>query len=183
MIEHIITSKTRVKLLTLFLTNPENEYYLRDTARKLKENTNAVRRELKNLEKAGIIKSRKQGNIRYYTADKKNPIHEELKKIILKTTAIGDEIKKELKKIGNIEQAFIYGSYAKNQETKKSDIDLMIIGDADQDRLSEIIRRLEDQLNREINYSTYSKKEFETRKQQKDPYITNILKEKQIKLI
>lgn len=183
MISDLITSRTRVKILTLFLANPEREFYLRDISRRLKENTNSVRRELAKLEDAGILKSRREGNLKYYSVNMENPIYDELKSIFLKTEGLGDEIRKKLNKAGGIEKAFIYGSFASGEEKLTSDIDLMIIGKVDQDKLSEIMRRLEDKLSREINYSVFSSKEFESRKKKKDAFITNVMKGKRIELI
>jgi len=110
MLANLITSKTRLKLLGLFLTNPEKEYYLRDIARRLKENISAVRRELKNLEDAGIVKSRREGTLKYYSTNKACPIYPELRSIYLKTDGLGDELRRELPKAGKIETAYVYGS-------------------------------------------------------------------------
>ncbi len=183
MLAKIITSKTRQKLLGLFLTNTEKEYYLRDVARRLKENINAVRRELKNLEDAGIVKSRKEGNLKYYSTNKASSIYPELKSIYLKTEGLGDEIRKELPKAGKIDKAFIYGSYAQETEKQDSDIDLMIIGAVEQTRLAGIIKDLEDRLGKEINYSVFTSKEYKLRQDRKDPYITDVSRGKKIKLI
>lgn len=183
MISNLITSKTRVKIMTLFFANPQREFYLRDISRRLKENINSVRRELTKLDDAGVLKSRREGNLKYYSVNRENPIYNELKLIFLKTEGLGDEIKKELKNIGKIEKAFIYGSFARGEEKLTSDIDLMVIGKVDQSKLSTLIRKLEDKLSREINYSVFSLKEFESRKKKKDPFITNVMKERRIDLI
>jgi predicted nucleotidyltransferase len=183
MLSNLITSKTRLKILGLFLINPGKEYYLRDIARRLKENINSVRRELKNLEDAGIVKSRREATLKYYAVNKENPIYDELKSIYLKTEGIGDELRKELAKTGKIETAYIYGSYAKGTEKPASDIDLMIIGEVDQGRLAAVVGALESRIGREINYSVFTSKEYKLKEKKNDPYITDVSRGKKIKLI
>jgi predicted nucleotidyltransferase len=183
MIEELIISKTRAKILTLFFANPKKSFYVREISRKVEKNINSVRRELRKLENVGILKSRNEANLKYYSLNEEMPIYEELKSIFLKTSGISKELKENLRKLGKIESAFIYGSYAKGEEKLKSDIDLMIIGKVNQEKLSLLIRKLESKLSREINYVVFSKEEFEGRKLRKDPFIQNVLKEKKIKII
>lgn len=185
MIEELITSKTRSKILTLFFTNPKESFYVREISRKVKENVNSVRRELEKLEKVGVLKSRNEANLKYYSLNENMPIYEELRSIFLKTSGISREIKENLHKLGKIESAFIYGSYARGEETLKSDIDLMIIGNVNQEELSLLIKKLESKLSREINYTVFSKEEFEKRKLKKggDPFIKNVMKERKIRII
>lgn len=89
MLEKLFTSKTRVKLLTLFLLNPETKLYVREIARKTGENTNAIRRELQNLNDIGLLLSETKGNLKYYSTNKKMPIYIELTNIVMKTEGVG----------------------------------------------------------------------------------------------
>lgn len=75
MLERLFTSKTRVKILTLFILNPNRELHIREVARLIQENTNAVRRELNNLEQTGLLKSNKKGNLKQYTLKKLQSIY------------------------------------------------------------------------------------------------------------
>jgi len=183
MLEELITSRTRVKILTLFLSNPENRFYVRELSRKIDENINSVRRELRKLEEIGLLDSEREGNLRYYLINKKIPIYEELKSIFLKTEGVGALIRENLENLGNITKAFIYGSFARGEEKLTSDIDLMIIGEVDQEKLSMLVRKLEARISREINYVVFTEKEFKERKERKDSFIMNILKEKRIEII
>lgn len=183
MLEKLFTSKTRVKLLTIFLLNPETEMYFREIVRKVDENNNAVRRELKNLEDIGLLTSIKKGNLKYYTVNKKMSIFSELKNIILKTEAFGKILTENLIKIGSIKTAFIYGSFAEGNASGKSDIDLFIIGSVNEDELILNLEKFEIQLAREINYVLFSEKEFNERIQNENPFIKNVLKEKKVMLI
>jgi len=97
MLEYFITSKTKRNLLKLFLTNPERHFYIREISKITGEPLNAVRRELGYLEKAGLIKSRKEGTLKYYSVIKEFPFYTELKKIIYGTVALGDYLKDRFK--------------------------------------------------------------------------------------
>lgn len=183
MLEKLFTSKTRVKLLTLFLLNPETEMYVREIVRRVDENNNAVRRELKNLEEIGLLSSMKKGNLRYYTVNKKMSIFSELTNIILKTEAVGKILTENLIRLGKIRAAFIYGSFAEGSAGGKSDIDLFIIGRVNEGELIRNIDKLEKQLSREINYVLFTEEEVNERIKNKDPFIINVLKEKKVMLM
>ncbi len=183
MLEKLFTSKTRVKLLTLFLLNPETDMYFREIVRMTNENNNAVRRELRNLEEMGLLSSMKKGNLKYYTVNKKMPIFTELTNIILKTEAVGKMLIESMRTIGEIRAAFVYGSFARGSASGKSDIDLFIIGRVNEDELIRNIEKLEMQISREINYVLFTDEEVKERIKNRDPFIRNVLKEKKVVLI
>ena len=183
MLEQIVTSKTRVKLLTLFLLNPDTEMYVREISRRIEENINAVRRELANLEDIGLLGSYFKGNLKYFVVNKQMPIYEELKSIILKTEGVSKVLRDDLQKLSSIDRAYIYGSFASGKADGTSDIDVMIVGDVDEDSLIIDIKQLEDFLMREVNYTLYTPEEYTKRLQNKDSFITNVLREQRIPLI
>lgn len=183
MLDKLFTSKTRVKLLNLFLLNPETELYVREIARKTGENTNAIRRELQNLENIGLLLSEKKGNLKYYSTNKKMPIYIELTNIVLKTGGIQRILSENLTMLGSIETAFIYGSFASGSAGSKSDIDLFIIGQVYEDELIRCIEKLEKELSREINYVLFTPSEISQRIRNNDPFIKNVLNEKRVMLI
>ncbi len=183
MLESIIGSKTRVKILAIFLFNPDRRFYVRELARKTGGNINSVRRELQKLESIGLLKSERAGNLKYYTSDKKMPIYEELKGMFLKTEGLSEAMKENLSGLGEVKLAFIYGSFARGDEQLKSDIDLMIVGKVDEKRLIPLIRKLEERLSREINYTLFSPTEFKSMVNKKDPFLSNVLKSKKIQLV
>ncbi len=182
MLQKLFTSKTRVKLLTLFMMNPEREMYVREIARNTKENINAIRRELANLEGIGLLKSERRGNSKYYVVNKKMPIYNELASIILKTEGVAKELQDSLSEIG-VEIAFIYGSFASGKAGVDSDVDIFIIGEVNEDELIIKIRDVEKKLSREINYVLFTVKEFEEREKSKDPFVLNVLREPKIMLV
>jgi len=183
MLKQLFSSRVRVKLLTIFLTNPDARFYTRELSRLLEESPYAVQRELHRLKSVGLLAVEPEANIKYYAVDKSCPIYPELKSIILKTTGLGDALREGLTGLGNVEQAFIYGSVAAGEEDSLSDIDLMLVGEVDLLELSEIIARLEGQLGREINYLALAPDELSQRIADGDPFTQNVLSGPKVMLI
>ena len=177
------TSKLREELLVLYFTNPNKKYYLRELERMLNFSVGNIRRELIKLSKIGLFLSENKGNLVYYYLNQSYPLFKELKSIIFKTSGAPKMLQNILEKFNGISQAFIYGSFAKGEEREGSDIDLLIIGEVDEDRLIEEISKLERKLQREINYAMYGKEDFNKKKKEGNPFILDILKEKKIFLI
>lgn len=122
-----------------------------------------VARELSRLEKTGILKSHPIGNQKHYSLDEKNAILEDLRNIFLKVSGAGSALKDALEDIPGVEIAFIFGSYADGRATASSDLDLMIVGWADEKVLAPIIAGIEDRLGRPVNYVLYPRDEVEHR--------------------
>ena len=183
MLKRLLTSRTRVKLLTLFLMNPEKEMYIREVVRNTDENINAIRRELSNLEEIGILTSKRRGKEKYYMINKAMPIYNELSNIILKTEGVARVLQENLPELGNIEIAFIYGSFASKKAGINSDIDLLIVGKVDEKQIIIAIKKLEKKISREINYVLFEPKEFKEKIKNKDHFVSNVLKEQKIILI
>ena len=176
-------SKTRAKILRLFFSDVEKEYYLRQLERILDLPVGNIRRELLNLEKSGLFKRSEKGNLVYYSVNKSSPIFKEVKGIISKTIGVEGLIKSALKDIKGIEIAFIFGSYAKGGEDSFSDIDLMIIGNPDEDSLVVKISKIEEKIGREINYHIFSLPGWKKKIKDKNSFIRNILVQQKIFLI
>lgn len=183
MLENLFSSKNRVKILELFLLNSDNKYFLREIARLTKCDFQNIHREIKKLEDIGLLISSKEGNLKYYSVNKKFIMFPELKNIFFKILGADGLLKEKLRELKNIKYAFIYGSYAKSKETKDSDIDLIIVGSVNMDKLNESMEDIEEKLNREINYSIYSEKEFKEKKKNKDGFLMDVLEEDKIILI
>ncbi|MCK9581940.1 MAG: nucleotidyltransferase domain-containing protein [Methanoregula sp.] len=179
MLEALISSKTRVNLLTLFLLNPGSEFYIREIVRRTGDNINAVRRELANLESFGLITGQKKGNLQYYSVNTGHFLYADLQKIVLKTEGIFAILKDALYH-EEISCMFVYGSFAKGIAGEKSDIDLFIVGSVDEDRLIPAIHSCEQNCGREINYTLMTAAEFEERKSSRDPFVKNIMNEEKI---
>ena len=179
----ITKSKLREELLTLYFFNPNKKYYLRELERILNFPVGNIRRELIKLESTGLFLSESKGNLVYYYLNQSYPLFEELKSIIFKTSGASKMLQNILVKFKDIDRAFIYGSFAKGEEREDSDIDLLIIGEVNEDKLIEEIDKLEKKLQREINYAIYEKEDFKKKKKEGNSFILDILKEKKIFLI
>ena len=182
-ISKIFKSKTRKEVFRLYFTNPESEYYLRELERILNIPVSMIRNELIHLEEDGIFLSRKRGNLTYYLLNKSYPLFDELKSIVSKTVGVQGLFKEILNKIKGIEVVFIYGSFAKQEENAKSDIDLFIVGKINESKLIREINKLEKVLKREINYSIFTRDELKKKMKEKDPFIMDLLKNPKIFLI
>jgi predicted nucleotidyltransferase len=149
----------------------------------LKEDPTNVSREMANLEELDILRSKRNGNLKNFQANKECPFFEELKGLVLKTVGVAGRVRATMGKLAGIEYAFIYGSYAKGEEKADSDVDLLIIGDVDMDRLDSNLGKLEKTLGREINYVLYSMEEFKSKKKAKDGFLMDVLRGKKIMLV
>ena len=172
----LLTSVTRARLLTLFLTHPSEEYYLRELARRTGQSLRAVQHELPRLERLEIVLVRRRGRQKFYRANEQHPLFPELKRVVYKTAALGDVLKDAIASIEGIDAAFIFGSVAKGSERRGSDVDLMIIGDLDSDALHRAIRKAEKQLGREVSLATMSPDEWRDRLASRDAFAEDLLK-------
>jgi len=178
----ITKSKTREKILQLFFSDVDKKYYLRQLERILGVSAGNIRRELIFFEKTGLFGREEIGNQVFYFLKKDSALFQDFKNIISKTIGIEGSLRKELKKIGDIKRAFIFGSFAKNKENSASDIDLMIIGNVDEDLLISKISKLENLFGREINYHLIDEREW-NKKAKTDSFIKTIIKEPKIEII
>jgi predicted nucleotidyltransferase len=183
MFNYLITSKARVKVLGLFLLNPENLYYLRQVAELTSVALTAVKRELVLLQKSGIIESVMEGKRSYYKANRKNPVFYDLRNMYFKTTGLAEALKSGLRDLSKVKTAFIYGSYAARKESFGSDIDIMVIGDVTVKAVSSALSGVKSGLGRELNFNVFSEKEFRQKYSEKNNFIDNLLKEEKIFLI
>lgn len=180
MLEALIPSKTRVRLLALFLLNPQKEYFVREIVRMTGENINAVRRELANLAAFGLVTGRRSGNQQYYAVNTGHFLYADLQKIVLKTEGVAGVLTAALAKETAIGCLFIYGSFAKGTAGPESDIDLFIVGDVDETRLIPLIHECESTTGREINFTLMTGTEFAARKKAGDPFVTHVMQEEKI---
>jgi predicted nucleotidyltransferase len=181
-ISTVFRSKTRKELFRLFFTNPESEFYLRELERKLGIPVSMIRGELMRLNHDGVFNIHRRGNLLFYRLNKTYPFFNELKSIVSKTIGTQGLLTEILKKIPGIETAFIYGSFARQEENAKSDIDLLVVGNIDENSFLAQINRAEKLLKREINYSVYTPKEFKKQRVIKNGFLNLALKQKVILL-
>ncbi|HVE80789.1 MAG TPA: winged helix-turn-helix domain-containing protein [Candidatus Dormibacteraeota bacterium] len=189
MFDQLFGSKTRVKLLSLFLNNPDRPYYVREITRKVDEQINSVRRELSNLLAIGIVRSDSTNNRLYYEVNKKYQFYAPLRAIFtnisldepqLKETREDDELAKKLRSSGNVELAFLTGTFVRDH---KASTDIFIMGDVNRSRVNKVVQEVEKELNKEINFTIMTPEDFEYRLSLNDRFLTGILESKKIILV
>ncbi len=170
LLKRLFTSQTRVKLLTLFLMNPEEEYFIRELTRRLDEQINSVRRELDNLKKLGLLRSRMKNRKKFYVINPKFPLFTELQSIILKSTDQNAAVTEAILKLGKIEFLLLSGFFLK----RDSEVDLLIVGDVSKDTLQAFLDK-EVNSDRPIKYTLLNREEFIYRLKCNDRFIKELL--------
>jgi predicted nucleotidyltransferase len=158
MLEAIITSKTRIRILVKFFLNPTMKAYLRQLAEEFGESTNSVRVELNRLTEAGLLESEAEGNVIKYKAKQSHPLFPEIRSIVSKMTGLDSIIEWVIERLGEVETAYLTGDYAKGKDS--GIMDVIIIGKVDKAYLTELIEKAEDLVQRKIRYLVFNKSEF-----------------------
>ena len=183
MFSDLITSKTRVKLLNLFLTQPHEMYHVRECVRRTEEEINAVRRELLSLEKKGVLQKEARANRVYYFLNKEYPFYFDLLKIGAKTIGLGQQILDNRAKLGKIKFAMFSGRFIRRDKQNPEDVDLIVVGTIVLPELALLVRNEEMRLSTEINYTAMTEEEFKFRKQRTDPFLVGILSGSRVMLV
>lgn len=178
-----LRSKARQRLLAYYFTNPTARLHLRDLAERLGLDPSNLSRELRRLGRQGLFRSEVSGRQKYFQLNREYPLFDEVRSIVAKTIGVAPLIAQSLKKIEGIEEAYLYGSFARNQQDASSDIDVLVIGTPRNEALAEAVRKLERQLGREINYTVLTRKEFESRRARKDAFLENVWHNKRLSLL
>lgn len=160
MLDILITSKTRVKLLIKFFTHEANRGYLRGLAEEFNESTNSVRVELNRLSEAGILVSEHEGNTKSYAANRKHPLFHEMKSLVAKYLGLDRLVEVVINKLGNIEKAIVVGDYAKGIDSGV--IELVLVGKAiNKEYLEFLIEKAEAKINRKVKVAIYEEEPTE----------------------
>ena len=184
MLETILGSKLRSKVLGWLFTHPDERYFVRQLTSLLKEDSTNVSRELIRLEKTGVLVSTKEGKQKYYQANRKSPVYNELHGLIVKTTGVADVLRSALlPSAGRIKVAFIFGSIASGNEDKASDIDMMVVGDISFGDVVSLISSAEEKLGREINSVVYPIAEFTQKVKTDHHFVKTVIEGEKIFLV
>lgn len=158
MLETLIRSKTRIRLILRLFLNPKSSVYLRGLASEFNESTNSVRVELKRFEQAGLIESTTKGNRKIYKANTEFPLFSELQNIAFKHLGIDQIVDQVLTKIGNLQSVYLTGDMALGLDT--SIIDLVLIGtDINVEYAAKLVKRAEKHLKKKIRTVIYNENE------------------------
>jgi len=183
MFSDLITSKSRVRLLNVFLANPYEMYHVRELVRRTEDEINAVRRELAYLEKKGILIKEPRANRIYYSLSKNYPFFFDLLRMAAKTSGLGEEMLKNRVKLGRIKYVMFSGKFVRKIKDKPDEVDLLVVGTVVLPELALLVREEERKRSGEINYTVMTEEEFAFRKKKRDPFIVSILSGSRIMLI
>jgi hypothetical protein len=175
MLQDLMVSKVRVKLLEVFLYKPGEMYHVRGLVRATNEEINAVRRELARMESRGMVKKEPRGNRLYYWFRKDYIFYANLLNLIAKTVGLGAALIKNKNKLGRIKFAMLSGRFVRRLPRAGNQVDLLLVGEVVLPELAKLVREEEVRLEREINYTVMTKDEFEFRKSRRDPFVLGIL--------
>jgi hypothetical protein len=160
MIETLISSKTRIKLLLKFFLNSSNTAYLRNLEEEFGESTNAIRVELNKFEKAGFLKSSADGNKKIFTVNTQHPFFPDINRIIMKMTGLEYVVDYVLQRIGDLRKVYLVGNLSQGKNTDI--IDLVLVGDdLNKPFLVEQIEKAEKKLGKKIRFVHYNSEEFD----------------------
>lgn len=183
MFSDLITSKSRIKLLSVFLATPYEMYHVRECVRRTGDEINAVRRELQFLEKKGIFIKEQRANRVYYQLDKTYPFYYDLISMGAKTIGLGEALMKNRIKLGKIKYVMFAGRFVRRTKKNPEDVDVLVVGEVVLPELALLIRQEEARLGIEINYAPMTEDEFTFRKKRNDPFIIGLLSGVRIMLI
>lgn len=184
MLEDIIISRVRVKILTLFLTHPGTIFHVRDIVRKVNEEINAVRRELAHMEKAGMVTKEQRANRLFYAMRRDYPLYFELLELVGKSSGLGWDIIKHKAKLGKVKFAMLSGRYLRGLVRKSTnDVDFLVVGTVVLPELAQLVKAEEVRRGRELNYTVMSEEEFNFRKRRRDPFVISVLEGSRVMVV
>lgn len=150
MIEALITSKTRIRLLVKFFLNPATTAYLRELSEEFGESTNGIRVELNRLAKVGLLETQSHGKTILYRAKKSHPLFHEISALVAKYMGLDKIVEDVVSKLGRLEAAYLTGDYARGKDT--GIVDLVLVGDVDKPYLISLIEKAEKLIDRKIRF-------------------------------
>lgn len=160
MINTLITSKTRIKLLLKFFLNPDNSAHLRGLETEFGESSNAIRLELNRLEEADMLRSEVLGNRKLFKVNDQHPLYNEINSIVRKYFGLDVVVEWIANRLGNLKAVYLTGDIAKGVDSEL--IDLVLIGEIDRVYLLELIQKAEQLIKRKVRYLILSEKEFQS---------------------
>ena len=162
MLQTLITSKTRIKLLLKFFLNIQNSSYLKKLEAEFADSSNGIRLELNKLEEAGLLVSHSVSNKKVYQANSVNPIYKEIHSLLLKHTGIDQVIDQVLNQLGELQSAYLTGALARGIDAHN--IEIMLVGDLNESYLQQLITKAEGLIQKKITYHLYNSYEFQIQK-------------------
>ncbi len=183
MLQHIIPSKARRKILELFFHHPLEPFYLRKIVRDIDEEVNAVKRELDILSEERLLLKERRLNKIFYTLNKNYLFYDEFLRIFSKNDTLAELVYKNLPKLGKTKFIVLSTKFAKRIPIKEDEIYFLLVGVVVVPEVASIITLVQKEFDREINYTVMTEDEFIFRKKNNDPFIWRFLKQSHIMLV
>jgi len=178
-----LKSEVTKKLLSYFFINPDKVLYVNEISKTLQLDKRNLVKKARELEKIGLLKSEKRGNLKLYSINRSYSLYEEYRKIIIKTLGFEECLRRVLRTTKGAKEAYIYGSYARDKMDTHSDIDLLVVGGHDILALQKKLAKLQKEISREINAVNMGESDFRKRVKQKNSFVKGILEQKYIRII
>lgn len=181
MLEHLFGSRTRVKLLQLFLSHPHEQFFVRELTRKLEEHINSIRRELTHLEALGLVRSFEQQRKKYYVVDATCQLYPELRALVLKARLTSEkQFIQRLERNHSIQYLALLGYFV---DDEASAIDMFIIGSLPAKHMLQLLEEFTVQFGHELRYTLMTPAEYHYRKSVTDKFLYTILQSPQLVLV
>jgi predicted nucleotidyltransferase len=178
-----LRSELRRRLLTYFYVNRSARVYVRQLAAALRADSTNVSRELARLQREGFLRSEVEGRQLYYSINSAYPYLKPVFALLRGSVGVEPTLKSALQAVEGIESAWLYGSFARNEADAASDIDLLIVGEPGTAQLAAEMRKAEQALRREINYTVLTSRELKRRLGKRDAFLADVWNGKRIELI
>lgn len=178
MLEQLFGSRTRVKLLRLFLSNPEEEYYVRELTRRMNEQINSIRRELANLEDMDLVLVEEKDLKKYYRVNTQNLLYPELRSLFLKgRMTMERSFINAIREAGKIKLMILTGHFIHEDQLP---VDLFMVGEVNRARLEPLLNKFKEQFGFNIRFTVMPQSEFQYRKDITDKFLFSILNSRKI---
>jgi predicted transcriptional regulator len=178
MLEKLFGSRTRVKLLRLFLTHPDQEHFVREIARIVGEQINSVRRELMNLETLGILKSVEKDKKKYYIADQEFVLFPELRTLIVKSRfTLERSFIEAIQHLGQVHYLALMGYFVNDDD---SPVDLLVVGTLNRPKLNRLLNKFKEQFGPQLRFTLMTKDEYQYRMEITDKFLYEIMNTEKI---
>lgn len=183
MLDYLIASKTRLKILRLFYQDPASQHYLREIVRLIDEEVNAVKRELDILDKAKVLNKEKRLNKVFYTLNPKYILYEEFLRIFAKDNDLAKQLLKMSSKLGKLKYVAVSLKYAKKQIIRDDEVYVLFVGTIVVPEVEAILGSIEKTFGRPINFTVMNDDELQFRKRNNDPFLWQFLRTPKVMLV
>lgn len=163
MLDTLITSKTRIKLLLKFFLNGQNKAYLRNLEAEFGESSNGIRVELNKFEQAGLLTATTEGNKKIFKANTRHPMFSDIRNILLKYTGLDKIAEQVIQQLGEVQAVYLVGELARGLDNPI--IDLVFVGEIDKNYLLKLTERAEKLIHKKVRFVIFTAAEFESQKQ------------------